>query len=457
MHGAQRGDDPVPRLAPGCQPTQLALSPQEGFLLSRIDGATPVSLLRKIGGIPAAEVDRCLARWVREGVVVLAGATASRAPKTSSAPPSPSAEARPPETPAPPPAPPPAAPSPAPALDESLFDPSLEISLELQRQVLEFETGLDRPYHVILGIPPDADAKAVKKAYFALSRVYHPDRYFRRNIGPFAKRIDGIFKRILEAYELLSDPMVRAELQRSLAAQPAPVPPAAPVADPPAAEAAAAAEAPPAPASDSEIDPRLLAERVAAAREARKRVSSRLSVLSGHRRALEERRRKAKGLFETGMAAFRAERWLEAAGSVRLALAFDPWNEAFKETFVHVQRKAHEERAKALVKEADAAADLREWREALRLLEEALPFRPFDAELHHRAGRLAWQVAGDHRKAKEYVAAACELDPAKAVYRRTLGLIYKEAGLRANARRELEAALRLAPDDREIRAELRSL
>jgi curved DNA-binding protein CbpA len=454
MHGAQRGEDPVPRLAPGCQPTRLALSPQEGFLLSRIDGATPVSLLRTIGGIPAADVDRCLARWVREGIVVLAATAAPYPPKAPSPPPSASAESRPVEAPAPePPAAdsPPAAPTPAAAVDESLLDPTLEISLELQRQVLEFETGLDRPYHVILGIPPDADAKAVKKAYFALSRVYHPDRYFRRNLGPFARRIDGIFKRILEAYELLSDPMVRAELQRSLAAQPA-APAAAPPGPPPVAEPEPAAEP-----AETGIDPRVLEERVAAAREARKRLSSRLSLLSGHRRALEERRRKAKGFFETGMAAFRAERWLEAAGSVRLALAFDPWNEVFKESFVDVQRKAHEERAKALIKEADAAADLREWREVLRLLEEALTFRPFDAELHHRAGKLAWQAAGDHRKAKEYVAAACELDPGKAVYRRTLGLIYKEAGLKANARRELEAALRLAPGDREIRAELKSL
>jgi tetratricopeptide (TPR) repeat protein len=255
--------------------------------------------------------------------------------------------------------------------------------------------------------------------------------------------------------------MVRAELQRSLAAQPAPAaaPVAAPLAESPAAEAAApeAAASEAASGSEAELDPRVLAERVAAARQARRRLSSRLSLLSGHRRALEERRRKAKGFFETGMTAFRAERWLEAAGSVRLALAFDPWNEAFKEAFVDVQRKAHEERAKALIKEADAASDLREWREALRLLEEALPFRPFDAELHHRAGKLAWQAAGDHRKAKDYVAAACELDPGKAVYRRTLGLIYKEAGLKANARRELEAALRLAPDDKETRAELRSL
>ena len=57
-------------------------------------------------------------------------------------------------------------------------------------------------------------------------------------------------------------------------------------------------------------------------------------------RALAERKTKAKGFFESGMAAFREGRWREAAASVRLAIAFDPWNEAVKEAFAEVQHKA---------------------------------------------------------------------------------------------------------------------
>jgi Flp pilus assembly protein TadD len=43
------------------------------------------------------------------------------------------------------------------------------------------------------------------------------------------------------------------------------------------------------------------------------------------------------------------------------------------------------------------------------------------------------------------------------VYRRTLGQIFKAAGLKSNARRELETALKLDPKDAEARAELKSL
>jgi curved DNA-binding protein CbpA len=403
--GSRSGDERIPRLAPGCDPAQLSLTPAEGYLLSRIDGNTPLALLRQIGGLPAAEVERCLERWAEDGVVVWNGAAVSP----------PRAE------PAPPPRPK------APAAPE--LDATLDLPVEMQEKVLEFEARLTGPYHEILGVDARADVKAIKQAYFGLSKQFHPDRYFRRNLGAFGPRIERIFKKVLEAYELLSDPATRAEVQRDLEAAPAP-------------SAPAEAGSPSAPAPDP-----------AAAR----RLRARLTSLGRHRRALEERKRKAKGLFESGMAAFKKERWLEAAGSVRLAIAFDPDNEAYRASFSDVQRRAHEERARALRKEADGAFELGDYREALRLYEEALHYRAFDAELAHKTGRLAWKLGTDLRKAKEYAMAACELAPDQAVYRRTLGQIYKAAGLGANARRELQAALRLDPNDAEARQELKTL
>ena len=170
----------------------------------------------------------------------------------------------------------------------------------------------------------------------------------------------------------------------------------------------------------------------------------RLSRLGKHLQVFEARKRKAKTFFESGMSAFQQERWLEAAGSVRLAIAFDPGNEAYKEAFADVQRKAHEERAKLLIKQGEGALTMRDYRDAAGLFEEALQFRPFDPELNIRAARLIWQTDGDLRKAKEFATAACEIEPDNAGYRRTLGQVFKAAGLKSNARRELEAALKLA-------------
>jgi curved DNA-binding protein CbpA len=354
-------------------------------------------MLRQISGLPAEEVDKYIEGWLKRGVIRFDDDPTPPAGQGSVV--DPGAESF-----------------------EAQLDPSLDLPVETQRKVLEFETALARPYHEILGVAVDADVKAVKKAYFALSKQFHPDRYFRRNLGPFAERLERCFKKILEAYELLSDPATRAEVQRQLSSAPEPEQPLKPGAAP-------------------------------SSLAARKR----LSRLGRQLKVFEGRKRKAKTFFESGMSAFHQERWLEAAGSVRLAIAFDPGNQAYKEAFSDVQRKAHEERAKLLIKQGEGALDMRDYQDAAGLFEEALQFRPFDPELNIRAARLQWQAVGNLRKAKEFAAAACEIEPANAGYRRTLGQIFKAAGLKSNARRELEAALRLDPKDAEASAELKSL
>jgi len=419
--GTSAGADRLPRLAPGCDPASLSLTPSEGYLLSRIDGMTPLSLLRQMGALPPSEVDRCIARWEKEGVIVYAGRTSALArPELPPPPPPPKAKAA-----------KPAAAAKPPSVD---IDPSLDLSVEMQERVIEFEGKLALPYHELLGVARDADVRAIKMAYFGLSKQFHPDRYFRRNLGPYALRVEKIFKKVLEAYELLSDPATRAEVQSQVAA------PAVPAAAQPGSAVAPGAAA-------------AAAGAAAAARNLRRRLHS----LGRTNQALEDRKRKAKSFFESGMAAFKKERWLEAAGSVRLALAFDPENEVYKGEFADVQRKAHEERARVLLKEADGCYELGDYKEALRAYEDALHYRPFDAELAFKTARLSWKLGADLRKAKEYAMAACELVPENATYHRVLGQIYKAAGLAANAKRELQHALRLDPSDAEAKQELKSL
>lgn len=399
-------DERVPRLGPGVDPTSLPLTPAEGYLLSRVDGCTPWRVLREIGGLAPDEIDRCLERWLADKVLVVEGATGRRAARL-------------------PPAPVSRAPEP-PAAAGLAVDASLDLPTAVQERLLALAARLDAPYHEILGVPANADRKALKRAYFALSKELHPDRYFRKHLGAFQVVLERVFKKIVEAYELLSDPMARAEIEKSLAA----------MAPPP----AAAAEATPvaAPEPGKPVPPR------------------RPHVFSVGERARKERRQRAKRLFEAGMAAYAGGRWLEAAGGVRLAIAFDPWNAVYKEHFAEVQGKAHQERAKQYVREAESALELRDYPAALRAFEEALPYRPGDVELLCRAARLAVQTGGDLRQAKEWALEAVELEPRDAGGHKLLGAIYKAAGLAANARREFELASQLDPKDEEARAELRA-
>ena len=59
-----------------------------------------------------------------------------------------------------------------------------------------------RDYYEVLGVPRDADAKAIKDSFRRLALKYHPDR----NKTPEA---EAKFKEIAEAYAILSDPKKR--------------------------------------------------------------------------------------------------------------------------------------------------------------------------------------------------------------------------------------------------------
>ncbi|GIW67213.1 MAG: hypothetical protein KatS3mg096_081 [Candidatus Parcubacteria bacterium] len=56
-------------------------------------------------------------------------------------------------------------------------------------------------YYQILGVPENADEETIKKAFRELAKKYHPDR------GGDAEK----FKKIIEAYRVLSDKKLRAE------------------------------------------------------------------------------------------------------------------------------------------------------------------------------------------------------------------------------------------------------
>lgn len=62
-----------------------------------------------------------------------------------------------------------------------------------------------KDYYQILGVPRDADEKALKKAYRRLARQYHPDA------NPGDTQAAERFKEINEAYEVLKDPDKRAK------------------------------------------------------------------------------------------------------------------------------------------------------------------------------------------------------------------------------------------------------
>jgi molecular chaperone DnaJ len=64
---------------------------------------------------------------------------------------------------------------------------------------------LEKDFYAVLGVPKDADAAAIKKAYRRLARTLHPDH------NPGDAAAEARFKDVGEAYAVLSDPDQRKQ------------------------------------------------------------------------------------------------------------------------------------------------------------------------------------------------------------------------------------------------------
>jgi len=404
----------IPRLSPDCDPTALELTAAEGFLLSRIDGHTPWRLLRQIGGLPAADVDACLARWLESGLLQ-ADAPPSAKPRPIAKSASQAAPIRPPAA--------AQASSGEPEIDEGLIDEALDLDPKIQRRILEFEARLGSPYHALLGVDADADPKTVKRAYFGLSKEFHPDRYFRRQIGDYIARLERIFKKVLEAYEVLSDPKLRAELEAH-DAQAGPVPAGA--------------------QGGGTSTPRKL---------------SKLELLR-HRMpfklpesVLNERRDKGRALYKSAQISARRERWQEADANLRLALTFDPANREYRSQLGEYRMRAVEERALRLLDVPDDELDPKLLKKAYTMLEEVVAFRPQDCRVNLFAGRLALDLDMADA-AMEHAQSCVEHGDDVSAHHTLLGRVYQYRGDRGHAVQAFERALELNAEDADARKAL---
>lgn len=95
--------------------------------------------------------------------------------------------------------------------------PAIEETFEERINRLYRETT-DRSHYEILGLEPSSDDQEIRKRYYELAKDYHPDK-----LGPDATpglrdRLEELFGRFGEAYNVLRDKEARAEYDKQLAA-----------------------------------------------------------------------------------------------------------------------------------------------------------------------------------------------------------------------------------------------
>lgn len=170
----------VPKSRPGAF-ANMKLSAEEGFVLSRVDGRTTVGQLVLLVPFEAEVTVVILKQLVKLGAIEIPGADISVG-----------LPALQPEV-------------PASTMGDSLLD-GIDLTVEQARRIDDFFAGLERKdAFELLETTREADKKEIKRAYFKLSKEFHPDRFFGKHIGPYGERLSRIFQSVKQAFELLSD------------------------------------------------------------------------------------------------------------------------------------------------------------------------------------------------------------------------------------------------------------
>jgi hypothetical protein len=166
------------------------LGPEEGFVLSRIDGRTSLDEVCLLVPFEEQVVMLILRKLWELGAIEVPGV--ARVVRTHSKPSLPKIDEK----------------------EKVLPQPagnSGELNPEQVRRIDDLFNSLEtrNPFE-LLGVTVEADAKDIKRAYFKLSKEFHPDRFYTLSLGDYDRKLTAIFQAIKNAFELLSDEKRRA-------------------------------------------------------------------------------------------------------------------------------------------------------------------------------------------------------------------------------------------------------
>lgn len=367
----------------------------------------------------------------------------------------------------------------------------VDLDLEKKRRILDLYGRLDlTSYYELLGVPFDADRKQIKAAYYKLAPEFHPDSYFRKNLGSFKPKIEAIFTRITLAHDVLTAKQRRAEYDAYLeqASQNRSIADALATAEQEARAVEEAIEesvraaaplmqdgatpAPPASRAPLSVDQRkaILARKLAGqgfARIARPRADGAPASVPPPVYTPPEAQKAAAETLKARYEAARAEAmrariaayrkaaeeavaandFAKAANAYRIAAHLAPDDAALIERAAEVQKLAAAALAAGYLKQGAYEENEGRWAEASLSYSRAVEGRPDDAFAHERAAFAMIKAGTNARRAVELARRAVELQPQSPDTHITLARAYLHAGFGVSALAELDRALAAGPLD----------
>lgn len=482
----------VPRLVAHVNVRQLKLDSTDGYVMTRIDGRSGCKELARDTGLPEFQVEKTLEKLTRLGVIEIVDPNAPAAPP----PPAPNAAAARDRT----KLPQFASIGAAPKYDPSELEEDVQLSPDQKKRVLDMFYRLDDlDHYTLLGVGKDADKKAVKRSYFELASVMHPDRYFQKKLGSFKGKMEALFGRITEAHDTLIDAALRldydayldevattkgmeAMLERAVEESRRA---AADDAERAARDSAVSAaqsvppvpSAPPAPSgpSSQELQARreALAKRLLGGQSIRPassvasaasvppnplRYASTVDAVDALKRRYEDRiehatAAQAQRYIKAGEEALAKNDPVAAASSFNIATKFAPDDAALAMRYQEVKNEADLLLCESYIKQATYEERSQHWPEAARSWQKVCKIRVGDARVNeHAAHCLLKAETADLHQAAEHARVAVAAEPDVVQHHVTLAEIYLKAGLTASARRAAETGLALEPKNAALAA-----
>jgi len=472
----------VPRLVASIDIRKFRLDAMDGFLLTRIDGRLGKKQLAQDTGLPEFQVEKTLEKLEKLGVVELID---PNAPATNALPAPTRDRMQLPEF--------TSIEGSAPKYDPKELDEEIDLSADQKKRILDMYYRLDDlDHYTLLGVGKEADKKTVKRSYFELAALMHPDRYFNKKLGSFKSKMEALFGRVTEAHDTLVDPAQRldydayldevattkgmeAMFERALdesrkAAAAAVVNGTVTVARdsvPGVRQTTSPGPAVPQGPSAQELQARreALAKRLLGGQSVRPaaqtapppempnplRYASSGDAVDALKRRYEERVENAtlaqsRKYVQAAETALSKNDFVAAASSLHIATKFAPDDTSLAMRYQEVKNEADKVLCESYVKQATYEQRSQHWPEAARTWQKVAKIRVGDVNANAQAARCLLKAeSGDMHAAAEHAKVAVSGEPSVVEHHATLAAIYAKAGLTASARRAAETGLALDP------------
>ena len=311
-----------------------------------------------------------------------------------------------------------------------------ELTREEQIRIRQLaEMVEEEQFYDLLGVPPGSSSDEIRAAYHSLSRQWHPDRFFRKNVEGLRQSIESIFMGITKAYRILSHEDSRTDYDHSHGFSNIPQ--------------LVQREADYSHKPSYRRGPRRR-KRERSSTENRpkdpkkKKQSQRRERIMGQvKQTLNSQHTRAQHFFEIGQKQLEEEKTMQAASSLHIACKLNPDNREYKQLFMKVKKMARSAKALEIFAAAENAEQFQNYQEALRQYRKAVEYEVDDARAYARLAYLIGKLDPDPRESMRLMQIAVKKEPENPEYHCILGEIYAQEGMGLNAKREFNAALKL--------------